>query len=72
VVVRGHTDTTGSAAQNVALGLKRAHTVRSLLVNTGIDPSSIEVVSHGESELLVRTADDVFEARNRRVEITLR
>ena len=72
VVVRGHTDTTGTAAQNFELGLKRANTVRALLVATGVDPASIDVISHGESDLLVRTADGVFEPRNRRVEITVR
>jgi outer membrane protein OmpA-like peptidoglycan-associated protein len=72
VVVRGHTDTTGTAAQNFELGLKRANTVRALLVSTGVDPAFIDVVSHGESDLLVRTPDGVFEPRNRRVEITVR
>jgi outer membrane protein OmpA-like peptidoglycan-associated protein len=72
VVVRGHTDTTGTAAQNFELGLKRANTVRALLIETGVDPASIDIISHGESELLVRTADEVFEPRNRRVEITVR
>ena len=34
--------------------------------------ASIDVVSHGETELLVPTGDGIFEARNRRVEITVR
>lgn len=72
VVVRGHTDTTGSATQNFELGLKRANRVRSLLVERGVDADAIQVISHGESELLVPTADDVFEPRNRRVDITVR
>jgi len=37
-----------------------------------VDPSLIDVSSHGESELRVRTADDVLEPRNRRVEISVR
>jgi outer membrane protein OmpA-like peptidoglycan-associated protein len=32
----------------------------------------VAVESHGEGALLVRTADGVFEPRNRRVEITVR
>ena len=35
----------------------------------GLDASAVEVISHGESDLLVRTADEVAEPRNRRVEI---
>ena len=72
VVVRGHTDTTGREARNFTLGLKRANTVRALLVANGLERSSIDVASHGESELLVPTADEVFEPRNRRVEVTVR
>lgn len=72
VVVLGHTDTTGTAARNFTLGLKRANTVRRLLVDAGLDPVAIEARSHGEQELLVPTGDEVFEPRNRRVEITVR
>jgi outer membrane protein OmpA-like peptidoglycan-associated protein len=72
VAVIGHTDTTGTPAGNFELGLKRAQTVRSLLVAQGLDPALIEVTSHGEGDLLVQTADQVLEPRNRRVEITIR
>ena len=72
VGVVGHTDTTGDPRSNYALGLERANTVRSLLTGAGVDPSLIDVSSHGESELRVRTADDVLEPRNRRVEISVR
>jgi outer membrane protein OmpA-like peptidoglycan-associated protein len=32
----------------------------------------VEVTSHGEADLLVPTADETFEPRNRRVEISVR
>jgi outer membrane protein OmpA-like peptidoglycan-associated protein len=72
VLIVGHTDTTGSRASNFALGLRRANKVRTLLRQEGLTEASIDVVSHGETELLVKTANGVFEARNRRVEITVR
>ena len=72
VVVIGHTDTMGDARSNVALGLKRAATVRGILVGAGLPSSTVEIVSHGESDLLVKTRNNVPEARNRRVEITVR
>jgi outer membrane protein OmpA-like peptidoglycan-associated protein len=72
VVATGHTDTTGSPASNIDLGLRRATAVRALLVEAGMTPSAIEVRSHGESELLVPTPDGVFERRNRRVDISVR
>lgn len=72
VGVVGHTDTMGAAPANAALGLKRASTVRKLLVDAGLDASLIEVISHGEGDPLVRTADGTPEPRNRRVEIAVR
>jgi outer membrane protein OmpA-like peptidoglycan-associated protein len=52
--------------------MKRGITVRALLVQAGLDPSAVEVTSHGEAVLLVKTADETYEPRNRRVEITIR
>ena len=72
VSVVGHTDTTGTPAANVALGLRRATMVRNLLVEAGLAASAIGVTSFGEADLLVPTADDTPESRNRRVEITVR
>jgi outer membrane protein OmpA-like peptidoglycan-associated protein len=72
VIVIGHTDTMGDAKSNVTLGLKRATTVRGILVGAGLPASTVEVVSHGEGDLLVKTRNNMPEPRNRRVEITVR
>jgi peptidoglycan-associated lipoprotein len=72
VTAIGHTDTTGTPASNIELGLRRANAVRTMLVDAGLAGSSVAVTSHGEAALLVRTADGVIEPRNRRVEITVR
>jgi len=72
VAVIGHTDTTGSATGNFQLGLRRANSIRSRLIQAGIERSLIDVTSHGEADLLVKTADEVADPRNRRVEITIR
>jgi outer membrane protein OmpA-like peptidoglycan-associated protein len=72
VRIVGHTDTIGSTASNITLGLKRAEMIRTLLIETGLDASLIEVASHGEADLLVPTADETAEPRNRRVDITVR
>jgi outer membrane protein OmpA-like peptidoglycan-associated protein len=72
VVVIGHTDTLGDAVANIALGLKRAKSVRSVLVDAGIAPALIEVASHGEADQLVKTRNNRAEPRNRRVEISVR
>jgi outer membrane protein OmpA-like peptidoglycan-associated protein len=72
VVVIGHTDTMGTQQANYALGLKRAMMVRGLLVDAGLDGTSIDVTSDGELDPLVKTADEIPEPRNRRVDITVR
>lgn len=72
VLITGHTDTMGEPQANYALGLKRATTVRSLLVAAGLDAARIEVSSLGETDPLVRTPDNTAEPRNRRVDITVR
>lgn len=68
----GHTDTVGGRAANDVLSRQRAERVRDLLVEAGIKADRIEVAGRGERELLVPTADDVEEPRNRRVEINVR
>jgi outer membrane protein OmpA-like peptidoglycan-associated protein len=72
VVVIGHTDTLGDRKANKALGLKRAMSVKGVLVDAGIAPALIEVASHGEADLLVKTRNNTAEPRNRRVEISVR
>jgi outer membrane protein OmpA-like peptidoglycan-associated protein len=72
VVVVGHTDTMGDAKANLTLGLRRARSVRDILVNAGLAPSMVEVTTHGEADLLIKTPDNTPEPRNRRVEITVR
>lgn len=72
VVVVGHTDTMGDPKSNLALGLKRAGMVRSILEQAGLPSATITTTSHGEADLLVQTRNNVPEPRNRRVEITVR
>jgi outer membrane protein OmpA-like peptidoglycan-associated protein len=72
IAVVGHTDTMGTAGSNIELGLRRANAIRSVLIDAGVDAALIEATSHGEADLLVKTADEVPEPRNRRVDITVR
>ena len=72
VLVIGHTDTTGTTASNFELGMRRANSVRGLLIDAGLNSTAIDVRSHGEMELLVKTGNGVFEPKNRRVDITVR
>jgi outer membrane protein OmpA-like peptidoglycan-associated protein len=71
IQLTGHTDRSGSDAYNLALGTRRGEAVKQALVRLGIPANSIAVISRGESQPLVPTADGVREPQNRRVEIML-
>ena len=72
VVITGHTDRVGAVEANDRLSLARAEAVREILVAGGLARSAITVAGRGEREPAVATADEVAEARNRRVEIKIR
>lgn len=73
ISVTGHTDTAGDDAINERLGLERARFVADLLMSASkIAGDRVAIESHGEKNLLVATADNTSEPRNRRVEVTLR
>jgi outer membrane protein OmpA-like peptidoglycan-associated protein len=71
IVVTGHTDTSGSAAYNMRLSVRRAETVKREMVRLGVPTASIVTIGKGQTDLLVPTGDGVREAQNRRVEIEL-
>ena len=71
VSVVGHTDTVGSVSYNQALSEARAATVVGAMVGNGVNPAIITASGRSELDLAVPTADEVREARNRRVEIGL-
>jgi len=72
ISIVGHTDTKGSNRANLKLSTQRAKAVAEFLKTKEIDPTFIEVTSHGEGNPLIKTADNVSERRNRRVEVTVR
>lgn len=72
LAIVGHTDTVGSAELNATLSLRRAEQVAQLLKEAAGAARQVEITSHGERNLLVPTADETAEPRNRRVEVTVR
>ncbi len=68
-LVVGHTDTKGTNKYNLSLSIKRAEVVKEILINYGINQSSIKILGKGEETLAVNTPDDTKQPANRRVEI---
>ncbi|QTD31475.1 OmpA family protein [Pseudomonas fluorescens] len=54
IQVVGHTDPVGSEAGNQILGLKRANTVRRLLIDGGLPAANLSASSAGSSELIIQ------------------
>jgi peptidoglycan-associated lipoprotein len=72
VKIEGHCDATGTDEYNYALGLRRAKAAKEALVNQGINPSAITIVSMGESSPLCTTDySSACYAKNRRVEFKI-
>ena len=71
ITATGHTDKSGPDDYNMALSLRRANTVKDVLVREGVPATAISVIGKGESQPLVQTADGVREPQNRRVEIVI-
>lgn len=72
ISVVGHTDTAGNRQYNLLLSTQRAKAVSRLLIEKGVKSSSLKSTSHGEENPLIKTADNVNEPRNRRVEVIVR
>jgi peptidoglycan-associated lipoprotein len=72
VEVIGHTDTLADQVLNQRLSLLRAAAIRDKLVADGLAAGAISITGRGKLDLLVPTADNTAEPRNRRVEITVR
>ena len=65
----GHTDPRGSVAYNLALGHRRATSVRDYLVRGGVEAGRFTIGSQGKATLVAHGADARDYALNRRVEI---
>ncbi len=46
--IEGNTDEWGTEEYNYALGLKRANSVKKALIDLGVDPKKLTVISYGE------------------------
>ena len=69
--MEGHADERGSTEYNLALGSRRAESVRAFLAGFGISADRFTATSFGEDRPLVNRSDEAAWARNRRVEFVI-
>jgi peptidoglycan-associated lipoprotein len=71
VTCEGHTDERGSEEYNLALGERRANSVKRYLVDLGVPSSRLATVSFGEAKARSVGHDESAWRYNRRVEFTV-
>ncbi|WP_432708518.1 OmpA family protein [Pedobacter sp.] len=69
--LNGHSSAEGSPEHNLSLSEDRANSVKSFLVNAGIDASRFNIRGLGESEPATSNATEEGRVLNRRVEIKI-
>ena len=72
IVFEGHCDERGTVEYNLALGERRANSVKSYLVVQGVSPSQLDSVSFGEERPAVIGSEESIWSQNRRAEINYR
>ena len=66
VTVEGHADSRGSAEYNLALGTRRAESVKSYLVNLGVPAARLTVISKGKEQPVCTEENESCWQQNRR------
>ena len=69
--LEGHADERGSTEYNLALGSRRAESVREFLSGFGISAGRFTTTSFGEERPAVNRSDEAAWAQNRRVEFVI-
>jgi peptidoglycan-associated lipoprotein len=69
VVLEGHADERGTREYNVALGERRANSVRQFMVLNGVSSGQLQTVSYGEERPVATGHSESAWSLNRRVEI---
>jgi len=71
VQVEGHCDRHGSIEYNLALGERRAKTVRTYLINLGVSGSKLTTISYGKEKPLDSSESDSADSKNRRANFVI-
>ena len=69
IIAVGNTDSVGTDAYNMALGQRRAQSVKAYLVSKGVDGSRVYTESKGKSNPVASNATAEGRAKNRRTDI---
>lgn len=71
IFVEGHTDERGPQAYNLALGSRRANSIRNFLINEGINPDRLFTISYGKERPVILERHEEGWSKNRRGEFKI-
>jgi peptidoglycan-associated lipoprotein len=71
VRIEGHADERGSTEYNLALGTRRAETVRQFFTSFGLDAGRFSITSYGEERLARQGTSEDDHQLNRRAEFII-
>ena len=71
IIVEGHCDERGSTEYNMALGQRRAKSIKDFLVRLGLAKKKLDMISYGEERPLSSGHDEGSWAQNRRGEFNV-
>lgn len=71
IVITGYASQPGTAAYNMALGLRRAEATKAYLVSRGVAASRVEIATRGQNELVIFGPGERANAANRRGEFRI-
>lgn len=66
VLIEGHCDERGTEEYNIALGQRRAQSVKTFMVNAGVSASRLSTISYGEERPVDFSSNESAWAKNRR------
>jgi peptidoglycan-associated lipoprotein len=72
VQIEGHCDERGTSEYNLALGAKRAESVKRYLIDLGISPTTLTTISYGEELPLCKEQNEACWAKNRRAHFVVK
>ena len=72
IIVEGHCDERGTEQYNLALGQKRAQSVKDFLVSYGIGATRIDLISYGEERPADPRHNEEAWGKNRRAELKVK
>lgn len=71
ILITGHTDSTGTEAYNQTLSENRAMSVKSALMNQGVDALRLRTIGFGESQPIADNGSEAGRQLNRRVVVVI-